>query len=215
MTKKNKSKKPLAPTAPGQLSTGPPGKSKVYNKPFIHILLIAVIGILAYSNTFEVPFMFDDKAPNGQIEDNLMIRDLGNFSLALKGHDFGGAEGYIFVPRRFVGYLTFALNYKIHGLSVAGYHIGNIAIHIANALLVYFLVLLTFRTPFLKSHEPPHPSLPLKVGGLGRGVAFFSAALFVSHPIQTEAVTYIVQRFTSLSTMFYLLSVVAFIKARL
>ncbi|HXW69392.1 MAG TPA: tetratricopeptide repeat protein [Dissulfurispiraceae bacterium] len=208
MSKKNKAKKPKAPPASGQLSTGSQANSGIYNKTVLHIVLIAVLGILAYSNTFSVPFMFDDKAPNGQIEDNLMIRDLGNFCLALKGHDFGGTEGYIFVPRRFVGYLSFALDYKIHGLNLAGYHIVNLVIHIATALLVYFLVLLTFRTPFFHdSRFTTHDSRPL--------IAFFSAALFVSHPIQTEAVTYIVQRFTSLAAMFYLLSLVFYIKARL
>jgi tetratricopeptide (TPR) repeat protein len=211
MSKKSKSKKPNAPATPEEPATGHPGKSRIYNKPFIHIFLIAVIGVLAYSNTFSVPFMFDDKAPNGQIEDNLMIRDLGNFSRVLKGHDFGSTEGYIFVPRRFMGYLSFALNYEIHGLSVAGYHIVNIAIHIANALLVYFLVLLTFKTPFMAENRGQETE-----GGKQENlIALFSSLLFVSHPIQTESVTYIVQRFASLATMFYLLSLVMYVKGRL
>lgn len=211
MSKKSKSKRPNAPAITEGPATGHPGKSRIYNKPFIHIFLIAIIGVLAYSNTFSVPFMFDDKAPNGQIEDNLMIRDLGNFSRVLKGHDFGSTEGYIFVPRRFMGYLSFALNYEIHGLSVAGYHIVNIAIHIANALLVYFLVLLTFKTPFMTENRGQETE-----GGKQENlIALFSSLLFVSHPIQTESVTYIVQRFASLATMFYLLSLLMYVKGRL
>lgn len=211
MSKKSKSKKLNAPAIPERPLTGHPGKASIYNKPLIHILLIVIIGALAYSNTFNVPFMFDDKAPNGQIEDNLMIRDLGNFSLALKGHNFSGTEGYEFVSRRFIGYLSFALNYKIHGLSLAGYHIVNIAIHIANALLVYFLVLLTFKTPFMAKNGEQET----EAGKRENLIALFSSLLFVSHPIQTGAVTYIVQRFASLATLFYLLSLFMYVKGRL
>ena len=49
---------------------------------------------------------------------------------------------------RYIGYLTFALNYWIHKLDVTGYHLVNLAIHILNGLIVYWLVILTFRTPF-------------------------------------------------------------------
>jgi tetratricopeptide (TPR) repeat protein len=211
MSKKNKSKKSNAPKTLEQAPLKLPVKPRIYNRLSVHMVLIAIIGMLAYSNTFSVPFMFDDKAPNGQIEDNLMIRDLGNFILALKGHDFSGKEGYIFVPRRFMGYLTFALDYKIHGLNVAGYHIVNLAVHIINALLVYLLVLLTFRTRFISEARGEEK----EDKGRGNTIALFSALLFVSHPIQTESVTYIVQRFTSLATMFYLLSLLTYIKGRL
>ena len=58
------------------------------------LLLIAVVGLLAYSNTFQVPFQFDD-LPN--IVDNPVIKNIGNFISSSKGYDFN--------PRRFVGYL--------------------------------------------------------------------------------------------------------------
>ncbi|MBI4822934.1 MAG: tetratricopeptide repeat protein [Nitrospirae bacterium] len=72
---------------------------------------------------------------------------------------------------------------------------------------MYFLVVLTFRTPFLL----------LRCRNIGRNnlIALFSALLFVSHPIQTEAVTYIFQRLASLVAFFYLLSIVLYIKWRL
>ena len=168
-------------------------KWSLFNKPLVHFFLIAIVGLLIYSNTFNVPFHFDD-APN--IVENYKLRDLSNF----------------WPPSgsRWFGYLTFALNYYFGGLNVAGYHIVNLIIHIFNAILVYWLVILTSRTPYF---SPPFNS-PFAKGGY-RGVALFSALLFVSHPIQTQAVTYIVQRFTSLATFFYLLSLVMYIKARL
>jgi tetratricopeptide (TPR) repeat protein len=105
-----------------------------------------------------------------------------------------------------VGYFTFALNYLLHGADVAGYHIVNLIIHVLNALLVYGLVVLSFRTPLLQRSSLKH-----RAGT----IALFSALLFAGHPVQTEAVTYIVQRFASLATLFYLVSLAAYIKSRL
>ncbi len=104
------------------------------------LLLIAVVALIAYSNTFHVPFHFDDMV---NITDNPVIKNLGNFISSSKGYDYN--------PRRVIGYFSFALNYHFGGLDVMGYHIVNLAIHIASSILVYFLVTLTFRTPFFKT----------------------------------------------------------------
>ena len=45
-------------------------------------------------------------------------------------------------------------------------------------------------------------------------LAFLTALLFVSHPLATESVTYIIQRLAALATMFYLLSLTLYTKAR-
>jgi tetratricopeptide (TPR) repeat protein len=183
------------------------------NKPLTHLLLIAVLGLLIYSNTFHSPFQWDEEI---YLLENPVVKDLGYFM------DTSRAEGlpvYDGLKSRYIGYLTFALNYKLHGFNVPGYHIVNIAIHLINAMLVYLLVLLTFRTPFFL---PPNP--PLARGGTEEGSLFtihfsrlFALAvslLFVAHPLQTEAVTYIFQRFASLVSLFYLLSLVLYIKGR-
>jgi Tfp pilus assembly protein PilF len=163
-------------------------------------MAVLVLGIAAYANTLDVPFQWDGLT---RIAENSMVRDMGYFL------DPGGAEQEehgTAVMRRYVGYLTFALNYAVHGRNVAGYHGVNLAIHLGNALLVYFFVLLSFRTPALS-------------GGLLSGraslAAFGSALVFVAHPLQTEAVVYIFQRFASLVGFFYLLSVTAYAKFRL
>jgi hypothetical protein len=123
--------------------------------------------------------------------------------------DTSKAEGmflYDLLKTRYIGYLSFALNYRLGGLDVEGYHIVNIAIHIINALLLYLLVLLTFRTPRMQgSYLEKHSG----------AVALMSALLFVCHPVQTQAVTYISQRFASMAAMFYLGSVVAWAASRL
>jgi len=200
------------------------------DKPLFHLLLMAILGLLAYSNTFSVPFQFDDIY---YITENYVIRDLTYFIEPLKVNEVirpntsAGILLFLHFKTRFIGYLTFALNYKIHGLDVTGYHIFNLAIHIFNAILVYFLVALTFKTPYFKAHsswlvvhgndEPSATSHKLSATNyeLSTLIALFSALLFVSHPIQTQAVTFISQRLTSLATFFYLLSLVMYINFRL
>lgn len=175
-----------------------PGGSR-WTRPFggliIHSVLIVLLGFLVYSKTFHAPFVFDDEP---SILENPVIKKMGNFFL--------NATGYEYNPRRFIGYLTIAMNYAFGVFDVTGYHIFNLVVHIANALLVYALIVLTFRTPYMRNCSR---SLSW------RAIALFTAALFVVHPIQTEAVTFIVQRFTSLATMFYLMSLCLYVKWRL
>jgi tetratricopeptide (TPR) repeat protein len=110
-----------------------------------------------------------------------------------------------------VGFLSFALNYSVGGLQVFGYHLVNLIIHIANGFLVYSLVLLLFKAESQHSPLTTHDSQP----NIASWIALAAALLFVAHPIQTQAVTYIVQRFASLVTLFYLITVVCYLKWRL
>jgi len=155
----------------------------------IVLLFLTLLASLIYSNTFSASFQFDD---NYNIVDHSWIKNLSNLL------DFSGS--------RYVGYLSFALNYHFGQLHVFGYHLVNLLIHITNGFLVYFFVLLLLRIP------SPHPS---RLTPHASGIALVTALLFVAHPIQTQAVTYIVQRFTSLATLFYLLAVVLYLKWRL
>ncbi len=156
-------------------------------------LLLSLLTVLIYSNTFSASFHFDDEQ---NIMTNPQIKDLSNFL------DFSAS--------RHVGLLSFALNYHFGRLDVFGYHLVNLLIHTTNGFLVYILVLLLFRTPFMRPS-----SSPSSIQQDTAGIAFTTALLFVADPIQTQAVTYIVQRFTSLATLFYLLSVVCYLKWRL
>ena len=186
--------------------------SMYLQKPFLHILLITAVGLLAYSNTFNVPFHLDDSAV---IIRNPIIKYLHFFVEPSKAKAFKGFFEYETFRLRYIGYLTFALNYKVHGLNVAGYHIVNLAVHIINALLVYWLVLLTLRMPFFRTTYSEARTLQAVPCGLPPNwIALFSALLFVSHPVQTQAVTYIWQRVTSLTATFYLFSLLMYIKAR-
>ncbi|MBI5970560.1 MAG: hypothetical protein HY884_05345 [Deltaproteobacteria bacterium] len=126
---------------------------------------------------------------------NSKILDLANFL------DFHGT--------RYITFLSFALNYAAGGFNTFGYHLTNVVIHILNSIMVYFLITLIFQTPAMK---------PAGYGVLTPRIEYVALAVslvFISHPIQTQAVSYIVQRFASLATFFYLLSVLTYVKARL
>ncbi|MEN8262918.1 MAG: tetratricopeptide repeat protein [Nitrospirota bacterium] len=174
------------------------------HKPIVHILLIIVICIIAYSNTFSSSFIYDDKFV---IVGSGIVKDLHHFIELSDARIFNdNLFEYTTFKRRYIGYLTFALNYKVHGLNVTGYHVVNMFIHMLNAVLIYFFIRISFKTPYVKKSSIKEYS------GL---IALTSALLFVAHPIQTEAVTYIWQRVTSLTTTFYLFSLIMYIKARL
>jgi tetratricopeptide (TPR) repeat protein len=161
------------------------------NRPLVHIVLIAVLGLIVYSNTFDVPFQFDD---GGNIPENPQIKELAN----IPGF-FAVEKPGPFASRPLL-HATTALNHYFGGLDTRGYHAVNLALHLINGVLLYLLVFLTGRR--LRFEES---SL--------RTAAALSALVFVVHPLQTEAVTYIVSRSTLLSTMFYLLGIILFLKA--
>jgi protein O-mannosyl-transferase len=158
--------------------------------PYLIFIIIGLIVTIEYSNTLSVPFQFDDSI---NIADNLKIRHL---------------TAYLnLTSSRYVGSLSLAFNYYLGGVSPFGYHLVNIMIHIANGILIYVMVRLLCQTPFFSSGRSEEP--------ISHWLASATALLFVSHPIQTQAVTYTIQRFTSLSTFFYLLAVIGYLKWRI
>lgn len=137
---------------------------------------------MAYGNSLWGPFVFDDIA---SIPGNPTLPHLGS-ALALHPAKSGTT-----VDGRPLLNLSFALNYAWGGLSVTGYHVTNICIH---ALCGLFLFALVRRTA---------PRAGLYVAGTG-------ALLWLLHPLQTESVTYIVQRAESLAALFSLATLYAF-----
>lgn len=178
---------------------------KIFEHRRFHLfagLLIAISAFLVYSNTFYASFHFDDTP---QIVENYKIRSLSNWFDIIRG-------------QRGIAMLTFAVNYTIGGLNVVGYHIVNLAIHITNGILVYFLIFLTLgridmgtavRQGFNPANSNPE-GLPCNVKA--KRIAIYTALLFTVHPIQTQAVTYIVQRMEILASLFMLIGLLFFIK---
>lgn len=157
-----------------------------FSSPATQLVLIILVGVAVYGNTFGAPFVLDDVT---SIYGNPVVRD---FKLAFRP--------------RMVGELSFALNYHFDGMNVAGYHLVNLLIHLTNGCLVYALIQLILRTD-----SSPRGA----VAGARSLIPLFTALLFVSHPIQTQAVTYISQRYASLATLFYLATLVIWLAARI
>jgi Flp pilus assembly protein TadD len=165
-------------------------------------LLIAVAAIIAYANTFSVPFIFDD---GDSIATNPTIRSLWPLTTVLNPP----SPGYT-VEARPVLNLTLALNFAAHGLNVRGYHVTNLAIHILAALTLYGLVRRTLAQHRADvSAEALAMSVGSGAGALARhswGLALTTALLWAVHPLQTQAVTYTIQRAESLVGLLYLLT---------
>lgn len=181
-------------------------------KPYVIPLLIALVGLLAYANTFTVPFQFDDDA---YVVNNPAIRD---FSAFLSPSDITGGSSltptgippalrFAFMTR-ILGYLSLAINYRLGGLNVTGYHAVNLLLHILNAWLLYGILSHTFRrVTCANSGREDETSAPVLL-------PLVATLLFLCHPIQTHAVTYITSRFVLLAAFFSLLSLAAYIKSR-
>jgi len=151
-------------------------------------------GIAAYANSFSGPFIFDDAS---SIPDNPHIRRLWPLWQVMSAPPQSTIAGRPLVC------LSLALNYALDGLNVRGYHAFNLAIHLLSALLLSGIVRRTLLNPvFGGRFEQAAPWL-----------AAASATIWMIHPLQTEAVTYIVQRTELLVGFFYLLTSYCAIRA--
>ena len=184
--------KPLkkGPLKKRQAKKGPVTKNRYAD--LFGLVIIILLGIMIYSDSFTSSFHFDDFL---RITNNTRIRDLADVKAWWNSY-----------PLRPVGMFTFALNYHFNHYDVWYYHLVNLSIHLINACLVWWLTLLIFSSPALKDN----PIVRHK-----KRIAFFTALLFVSHPLATQSVTYIVQRMASMVAMFYLLTMTFYVKARL
>lgn len=161
-------------------------------------LLLVVICAGLYGRTVDFPMVFDDDM---YLKNNPLSRELASFGYFANFTEFANkptqmsldpdlATNFIMRP---VAYATFYFNYWIGGYEPRWYHVINIAIHAGNAMLIAGLMsLLLSRMGVAQSSR--------------RFISYTAALLFVVHPLATESVTYIVQRFTSLGTLFYLLA---------
>jgi len=164
----------------------------------ISLGLCLFLGFLIYSNSFTAGYHFDDQQA---IVGNEAFR-------AMQGKPLLEQLTLVwnFSRPRFVSYLSFAINYRLGGLDLFGYHLANLLIHIACSVLLCWFVLLTFLTPRMRSFPAAR---------YAEAIAVFSSLIFLAHPAQTQGVTYITQRMASLATLFYLLAMIFHIKGRL
>lgn len=165
----------------------------VFGRPSVVLTLFSLYAVLLYSNTFSASFHYDDYrsiTKNSFVHwEVLSWENLRN--LVVQEYD------------RPVSYISFAMNYYFGSLDVRGYHYVNTGIHVLSSFGLFLL-------------------LRIMLGSLcqdmGKGrkdfVAFASALLWLSSPMQTQAVTYIVQRMAALAAMFYIYALYFYLKGR-
>jgi tetratricopeptide (TPR) repeat protein len=177
----------------------------VFSSNVAHWLIFIVIGVAVYGFTLHYPFVFDDRF---LVIGNPLLSDYRSF-VAL--HDIDSflttyikwlahpdlATSFVLRP---VAYLTFYLNIVMYGNNPESFRIVNIAIHILNTIMLY-----SFLNTIIRRRSD----------GIGLSstvtIPFFAALIFLVHPLQTQSVTYIAQRFSSLGTFFYLATMLFYV----
>lgn len=167
------------------------GFPKSIKEYFLSICLFTAAGFALYGHTLRIPFLFDDMPV---IVQNPFIRNLDNLGVL-----------FAYDPTRFLTHLTFALNYHWGGPNPFYFHLTNLFIHIAASFLVFCLIRKTLAVaipPYLRDQRDKNI------------FSIFCALIFLAHPIQTESVTYVVQRSTALAAFFYFLALLLYLKIK-
>lgn len=149
-------------------------------------LILILLGLALYGQTFGFDFIFDD------------FQFIVN-NPCITRFDYVHYIWNSYPPTRTAGFYSFALNYFFGQLHPQGYHILNFMIHLLATGLVWATATLLFKLAGCALEELP----------------FFIAVIFLVHPCQTQAVSYISQRFESLATVFYLSSIYFYLRGRM
>ena len=168
-----------------------------------HLILLyfSILLPLCYSNTFYSPWLLDDP-PNITENYPLLINNLLPETLWSTFFAKPFAEGQLYRP---VPNLSFALNWYFGQENPFGYHLVNLAIHILTAFFLLKTILLLLQHSFSQRLKTDRDIL---------FIAVFSAILWAINPIQTQAVTYIVQRMASMAAMFFIFATYTYVRAR-
>lgn len=172
---------------------------------YVAITAITFISLGIYFNSLNNPFVFDD-LPN--IVENPYIRNLKDFPLLFKGIQ-SYTTNYRALPT-----ITFAINYHLHQLNVLGYRLVNLFLHILSGILVYSISRYLFLLGSQGAKAFSNDRRPLGDHRV-HFLSLLTAFVFVTHPIQVNTVTYIVERNEGLASFFYLLTFFLFIKGTL
>jgi len=179
------------PPSRASAKTNPPTDSTSRWLILLAEFIVIVVALAAYHNSLSGPFILDDLK---SIEENPTIRHLASAFSPPTSFGVGG---------RPIINLTFALNYALGGLNVRGFHAFNLIIHALAGLALFGVLRRTLQSPVLSK----------RFGACALSLALSVTVIWLAHPLQTEAVTYISQRCESLMGLFYLLTLYCFIRS--
>ncbi len=168
--------------------------------------LLAVC-LAVFLNTLPNAFVWDDLS---LIPGDRYLRHLRNIPLFFTPHYWNALQPYadFEIQYRPLRTMTFAIDYLLWGTNPAGYHVTNLLLHMANVVLIFYLI-----SALGDSAGVKHQGASLR-GRLLMGLPFLTAALFAVHPIHTESVTYIKNRSDLLAFLFFLAAFLLFIRNR-
>ena len=164
------------------------------------VITISILIFSIYANTFHASWHFDDEQ---NIEKNarLHLTDLSWQNVKNTFFASTDGSGKLYRP---VACLSFAINYYFGKSNVFGYHLTNICIHLISSLFLFLFIYGVLRLPVLEARYGPH----------AYSIALLSTVLWAVNPIQTQAITYIVQRMASMAAMFYIMAMYFYLRAR-
>jgi protein O-mannosyl-transferase len=180
-------------------SYGQPDASHCRKVVFAFITLAAIIFII-YGNSFDCSWHFDDE-PNIVDNPNLHLREFTWENIKQALYSDRNRPTSLYRP---VACLSFAINHYFGGLNVFGYHLVNISVHFISSVFLFLFIYHTLNLP----------SLRLKYAHNSYFIALLAVVLWSINPIQTQAVTYIVQRMAGMAGMFYIIGMYLYLKFR-
>jgi len=161
-------------------------KLETKNIKWFVLLVLVVTGFFVYLNSFSNKLFWDD---DDLITNNVYIKDFSYLPKYFSENIIAGA-GQLSNYWRPLEVLSFAVDYHIFGLTPNGYHIVNLIWHILAAWLIFLLLYKLSKRHWL---------------------SFWPAFIFLIHPLQTEAVTYVSGRADSMAAVFVLLSLLTYV----
>jgi tetratricopeptide (TPR) repeat protein len=164
------------------------------------IIALSVLIFSIYGNSLDCSWHFDDE-PNITTNPNLHLKETTWESLR---RALFSDRNNPRVPYRPVACLTFAFNYYFGELEVSGYHLVNVFIHLISSIFLFLFIYQTLNLP----------SMERNYASKSHFIALLATILWAINPVQTQAVTYIVQRMASLAGMFYIISMFFYLQAR-
>lgn len=167
-------------------------KSKMPQKPFSNyfvIILIVILGVILYVNTLGNEMFWDDF---DSIINNQYVHDLQHFPKYFSENLIAGS-GLGSQYWRPMLLTTFSIQWQLWQDWAPGYHFVNASFHIANAIFLFYILFYLFKNSWL---------------------ALFTALIFLAHPLQTEAVTYVAGLGDPLSVFFMFLGLLFYLKFR-
>jgi tetratricopeptide (TPR) repeat protein len=157
-------------------------------------VLIILAGAIAYGGSLGYPFIFDDEEV---IPENPHILQLWPLTYSMSAPPQSAVSG------RPIVCLSLAVNYRLGGLDPRGYRIFNVLVHVLAAFTLFGVIRRTLVGERLSD----------RFGRIATPMAAITALMWLLHPLQTESVTYVVQRSESMMGLFYLLTLYCAIRS--